>query len=533
MLHTVTAPRGMIAAPHHLAAQSGLDVLRDGGNAIEAMVAAAATIAVVYPHMNALGGDAFWIIHEPGRPPMSIDGSGAAGKAVDIDLFKSQGFSSIPATGPMAAITVAGAVSSWQSALEVSQSRWGGSLSLERLLGDAITYARSGYAVSAAQRRTTVRLKTALAALPGFADHFLAAGEIPDEGSVQKNPALAETLGYLARHGLDDFYRGEVARRIAADLARIGSPLKGEDMARHRSVRRRPLSLPLPGVTLFNAPPPTQGLASLMILGLFERHASAAPDADSFEHLHGLVEATKVAFKVRNAHITDPLYMSVHPTTYLNDHVLDKLSEEISRRTAAPWPAALRDGDTVYLTAADSQGRVVSFIQSIYHGYGSGMVLPDSGILWHNRGHAFSLDPRNVQALAPGRKPFHTLSPALAKFQDGRVMAYGTMGGDGQPQTQAALFTRYARYGQSLQQAVTAPRWVLGKTLDGGKQHDLKVESRFDPAVIQALGRAGHDVSVLGPFEDIMGHAAALVLRPDGWLEGAVDPRGDGVVAGF
>lgn len=531
MLHTATAHRGMVAAPHHLAAQSGLAVLREGGNAIEAMVAAAATIAVVYPHMNALGGDAFWIVYEPGRAPTSIDGSGALGRAVEPDLYHKQGLSTVPQVGPLAATTVAGAVSSWQSALEVSQSRWGGTKTLSHLLADAISYARDGYAVSAGQRRTTQRLKGALADQAGFADQFLDGGEVPAEGAIQRNPALAEVLELLARNGLDDFYRGEVGRRIAADLATVGSPLKGEDMARHRSVRRRPLSLLLPGVSLSNTPPPTQGLAALMILGLYERQAAA--EAEGFDHVHGLVEATKVAFKVRNAHITDPLYMSVHPTTYLNDHVLDKLSEEISRRSAAPWPAALRDGDTVYMSAADGEGRVVSFIQSVFHGFGSGIVLPETGIVWHNRGCSFTLDPKAVNTLVAGRKPFHTLAPALAKFRDGRVMAYGTMGGDGQPQTQAAIFTRYARYGQSLQQAVSAPRWVLGKSYDGGRVHDLKVESRFDPALIQALSRAGHDVSVLGPYEDIMGHAAAIVRRPDGVLEGAVDPRGDGCVAAF
>lgn len=531
MLHTATAQRGMVAAPHHLAAQSGLAVLREGGNAIEAMVAAAATIAVVYPHMNTIGGDAFWIVYEPGRAPTSIDGSGAVGRSVTRDFYAGKGVGSIPSCGPLAANTVAGAVSSWQSALEVSQSRWGGSLPLARLLEDAITYARDGYPVSPSLVRTSGRMIDLLADQPGFADHFLDQGAVPAEGSLQRNPALADVFEVLARNGLDDFYRGEIGRRISADLAQVGSPLKGEDLARHRSVRRRPLSLLLPGVSLSNTPPPTQGLASLMILGLYERLAAA--DAEGFDHVHRLVEATKVAFKVRNAHVTDPLYMSVHPTTYLNDHVLDKLAEEISPKVAAPWPAALRDGDTVYLCAADSEGRMVSFIQSVFHGFGSGVVLPETGILWQNRGCSFSLEEGAVNALEPGRKPFHTLSPAMAKFRDGRVMAYGTMGGDGQPQTQAALFTRYARYGQSLQDAISAPRWVLGKTLEGNTLNDLKVESRFDPAVIQALSRAGHEVAVLGPYEDVMGHAAAIVQRPDGVLEGAVDPRGDGCVAAF
>lgn len=531
MLTTATAHRGMVTAPHHLAAQAGQAVLRDGGNAIEAMVAAAAVAAVVYPQMNALGGDAFWVIHEPGRAPTAIDGSGAAGRGVAAELYRAQGLDAVPSIGPLAVNTVAGAVSSWQSALDISTSRWGGALRLERLLEDAIHYAETGWPVSPHQQRVTARLRTALADVPGFAGAYLRDGQVPATGARMTNPALAETLGLLARNGLDDFYRGAVGRRIAAGLAAVGSPLAGEDLARHRSVRRRPLSVLLPGVTVFNTQPPTQGLAALMILGLYER--VAASEGDSFEHLHGLVEATKIAFRIRDKHVADPLYMEVHPTTYVNDHVLDKLAAEIQPRQAAPWPQAMRDGDTIYMAAADAQGRVVSFIQSVYTGFGSGVVLPETGILWQNRGSTFTLAPDHPRSLGPGRKPFHTLAPSLAKFRDGRVMAWGSMGGDGQPQTMAAIFTRYARYRMGLQEAVTAPRWVLGKTYGDSKPHDLKVESRVEPDVIRALQRAGHDVSVLGPFEDIMGHAGAIVHHEDGKIEGAWDPRSDGAVAGF
>lgn len=532
MLHTASALRGLIAAPHHLAAQSGLAVLRDGGNAIEAMVAAAATIAVVYPHMNSLGGDGFWLIHEPGRPPVSIDGSGAAARQADPALYRGKGFSAMPLHGPLAACTVAGTVSGWQSALEISAGRWGGTLPLDRLLEDAIHYARHGFPVASALHQMARRQRPVLEAVPGFRDFMLIGGSVPAEGAILRTPALATTLELLARNGLDDFYRGEIARRIAADLARCGSPLKAEDLARHRPVRRRPLATQVDGgISLFNAPPPTQGLTALMILALVDRLNPT--EADGFDHVHAIVEATKVALKVRNAHITDPLSMEVHPTTYLHDSVLDRLAEGIDRQKAAPWPARLGDGDTVYLCAADGEGRMVSFIQSVYHGFGSGVVLPETGILWHNRGAGFTLEQNHPNCLKPGRKPMHTLAPAMAKFRDGRVMAFGTMGGDGQPQTQAALFTRYARFGQSLQQAVSAPRWVLGKSYGDSKPHDLKLESRFSPALYTALERAGHEVAVLGAFEDIMGHAAAVVRHPDGLLEGAADPRSNGVVAAF
>jgi gamma-glutamyltranspeptidase/glutathione hydrolase len=199
---------------------------------------------------------------------------------------------------------------------------------------------------------------------------------------------------------------------------------------------------------------------------------------------------------------------------------------------AAPWPAPAQGGDTVWLGVIDAAGRAVSMIQSIYWEFGSGVVLRDTGILWQNRGVSFALEDSALNVLRPGRKPFHTLNPALAVFKDGRVMVYGTMGGEGQPQTQAAVFSRYALFGQELQAAVTAPRWLLGRTW-GASSTNLKLESRFDPGLIQSLRKAGHDVEVVGPFSDIMGHAGGIVRHPSRALEGAADPRGDGTVAAF
>ena len=305
MLYTAASRRGLIAAPHHLAAQSGLAVLRQGGNAIEAMVAAAATAAVVCPHMTGLGGDGFWLIHEPGRPPVSIDGAGAAGRKVTVDLYRRQGLDAIPERGPLAANTVAGTVSGWHSALEISTSRWGGTQTLEALFADAMAYAREGVPVAPSVVRFQGRFLERLREHPGYAAQFLPKGKPLQEGQTLANPALAEVFADLARNGLDDFYRGAVARRLAADLAALGSPLVAEDFARHRSIRRRPLSLQLPGVTVFNTPPPTQGLAALILLGLAQRQPLKT--ADSAEHLHALIEATKIAFQIRNAQITDPL----------------------------------------------------------------------------------------------------------------------------------------------------------------------------------------------------------------------------------
>jgi gamma-glutamyltranspeptidase/glutathione hydrolase len=519
----------MAVAPHHLAAQAGLAILREGGNAVEAMVAAAATVAVVYPHMNSIGGDNFWLIAEPGREPVAILACGGAGEKAAVSMYRERGHDTIPPRGPLAANTVAGAVSGWDAALAVSR-RWGGRLPLSRILADAIHYARSGVPLTESQHTNTAAKLPGLRDVPGYAGQFLVGGAPPPVGSLFRQPSLGSTLERLAGAGLDDFYRGEIGAAIGAALARIGSPVTASDLRAHRAVETAPLRVALRSGSAYNVPPPTQGLASLLILGIFDR--LGCPQAEGFAHVHGLVESTKQAFLVRDRIVTDPVYMTEDPGRSLAVPALDSMARRISADTAMPWPASPQGGDTVWLGAIDSQGRAVSLIQSIYWEFGSGVVLSDTGVLWQNRGVSFSLSEAGLNVLRPGRKPFHTLNPALAQLQDGRIMVYGTMGGEGQPQTQAAIFTRYALYGQPLQAAVTAPRWLLGRTW-GAASTTLKLEDRFEGAVVDALRRAGHDVEVVAPFTDIMGHAGAIVRHPSGVLEGAADPRGDGVVAAF
>jgi gamma-glutamyltranspeptidase/glutathione hydrolase len=526
MIHTLKALGGMQVAPHHLAAQAGRDVLRDGGNAVEAMVAAAAAIAVVYPHMNAIGGDGFWLIHEPGKPVVAIDACGPAAALASRDFYA--GLSAIPSRGPTAALTVAGTIDGWAKALEVA-APWGSALPLSRLLADGIRHAQNGVAVTTSQSALTRQKLEGLKDAPGFAHTFLVNGQPPEPGHVLKQPALARTLTALAERGLDDFYRGELGARIGAALERSGSPLRASDLAAYRAQLVEPLGVRLDDSTVYNLPPPTQGLAALMILGLFER--LGVSEGEGFAHIHGLVESTKRAFRVRERVVTDSGRVPADPRGFLQPGSLSTLAATIDRQRALPWPDPAAPGDTIWMGAIDAQGRAVSFIQSVYWEFGSGTVLEDTGICWQNRGTSFSLDPKALNTLEPGRKPFHTLNPSLAVFDDGRVMPYGTMGGEGQPQTQAAVFTRYARFGQPLQQAVSAPRWLLGRTW-GDESTTLKLESRFDPALVDALRAAGHAVEVLPEaFSDTMGHAGALVRHPNGVIEGAADPRSDGSVA--
>jgi oxamate amidohydrolase len=527
-LHTAGHRRGVVAAPHHAAAEAGRATLAEGGNAIEAMVAMAATIAAVYPHMNHIGGDAFWLIREGRGRMRAIEACGPAGERAQPEVYR--GCDTIPARGPLAALTVPGAVGGWALALEAAHAA-GGRMPLEVLLGAAVRYAREGYTVTRSQARLTAEKLAELRDVPGFAAAFLVDGKPPEVGATLRQAPLAATLDHLARAGLDDFYRGDVGREMAADLERIGSPVTRADLECYRAVLREPLELSLGTGTAYNTPPPTQGLASLMILGLFER--LQVSEAESFDHVHGLVEATKRAFRVRDRTITDYDRLPHPPDRYLGPQALDIEVRKIDRSKAAHWPAPWGEGDTVWMGATDSSGLVVSYIQSLYWEFGSGCVLPATGVLMQNRGASFSLDRNAVNPLEPGRKPFHTLNPALAVLRDGRIMAYGTMGGDGQPQSQAALFTRHVLFRQPLAEALDRPRWLLGRTW-GSTVTNLRLESRFSDRLVERLLAAGHDVEVLGKsYSDTMGHAGAVVLHPDGMLEGAHDPRADGGAAGI
>lgn len=517
---------GSCVAPHHLAASAGRDILKQGGNAIEAMVAAASAITVSYPHMNALGGDGFWLINEPGKAPVAIDACGGAAGLASTDFYAGQ--SSIPERGPKAALTMAGTVSGWQKALDIGAD-WGTPLPLSTTLGDAIRYAEQGIAVSRSQEALARKHFDRLSQSPGFNDAFLIDGEIPREGQRLRQPRLAATLRRLAEAGLDDFYRGELARSMAEDLEALGSPLRLQDFHDYQAQIVTPLEVELREATLYNLPAPTQGMASLMILGLYER--LNIDSGEGFAHLHGLVEATKRAFMLRDQYITDPGRMTTDLQTLLTPERLNREAAMIDPRKAMAWPHTPEPGDTIWMGTVDSEGRSVSFIQSLYWEFGSGVVLPESGVLWQNRGVSFSLDPDDLRALAPGRKPFHTLNPALARFRDGRSMVYGTMGGEGQPQTQAAIFSRYALHGMPLQQAIAAPRWLLGRTW-GENSTNLKLESRVHKPLVTELEQAGHDVEVLPEtFTDTMGHAGAIVHHPDGLIESAHDPRSDGGAA--
>src|SRR5215469_13648789 len=482
---------------HTAAVEAGRATLAEGGNALEAMVAMAATSAAVYPQMTHLGGDGIWLVRESSGRVRALMAAGRAGANARRELYRD--YETIPPRGALAALTAPAAVAGWMLALEAARAH-GGRLHLGDLLAPAIVHANEGTRVTRSQARLTAEKLAELKDVPGFAQTFLLDGKPPDAGATLKQPALAATLDHLAHAGLDDFYRGDVGREIAADLERVGSPVTREDLARHRATVVEPLTV---------------------------------KDAEGFDHVHGLIEATKRAFRVRDRTITDPDRLPHPPDRYLQPAFLDAEVARIDRRKAAPWPPSPGAGDTIWMGAADARGLVVSYIQSLYWEFGSGVVLPATGVLMQNRGASFSLEKGALNEMAPGRRPFHTLNPALAVLTDGRIIAYGTMGGDGQPQTQAAVFTRHVQFRQALDQAIDRPRWLLGRTW-GSPRTNVRLEARIDSGLVEQLADAGHDVEMIDEaYSHLMGHAGAVVLHPDGSLEGAHDPRADGGADGL
>ncbi len=518
--------RAVAVAPHAAAAQAAARVLKEGGCAIEAMVAAAAVIAVVYPHMTGLGGDGFWLIHEPGREPYGIDAGGPVGTLATPDFYRAWGHETMPARGPLAANTVAGTVAGWELALASVRRP---ALPLGRLLEDAIEHAERGFMVTESQAASTSGRLAELCGRPGFREHFLAPdGTALAHRAMLRQPALAATLRGLARRGLRDFYEGGVAALIAADLAAVASPVTGGDLRTYRARLVAPLRMAHSLGTLYNLPPPTQGVLSLMILGILDRLGLDHRPREGADMIHLALEATKRAFLWRDRHKGLFLEAGADVGEWLKSAWLDAETSAIDLSRAAPWHAVEGPADTVWLGVVDHRGCAVSFIQSLYHEFGSGVVLPGTGICWQNRGTSLSLAGA-ADRIAPGRRPFHTLNPALAVLADGRVLAYGAMGGDGQPQTQAAVFTRVAVYGDDPRQAVAAPRWLLGRTW-GSACDDVKIETRFPDAVFDELEGRGHVVSRLDPFDEVVGHAGLVMRDATGALSGGADPRSDGAV---
>ena len=550
-------------APHALAAEIGLDLLKQGVSAVDAMIAAAAAITVAYPHMNSIGGDGFWLIQKPGAAPFAIDACGMSGVRADASYFTSRHHTHIPSRGTAANVTVGGTVAGWQLARElVSQkltAQNNGSttnLPVSELLQPAINLAKNGVPVSAslasASRKVLAEIETLTSSSAQSLSSISTAKEsvfdeykrvfsdngkpltdikelsdtekLSDKSILFKNPDLALTLEQLAHAGLDDFYRGDLAHTIGTFFEGIDAPLGTQDLHGFYANEVTPLKSIISKGKLYNLPAPTQGVASLLILAIYD--ALYHEGMDESESAHLLVEATKQAFLVRDRFMCDPSRMSMPTQDLLSKENVQRLAKNISHQ-ALSWPYIAEHGDTVWMGCTDKDGVMVSFIQSIYWEFGSAVVIPKTGIVWNNRGSSFSLDVAHHNSIIPQCKPLHTLNPALAVLNDGRRMVYGTMGGEGQPQTQAALFTRKFYQNKSLKESINQGRWLLGRTW-GEQNTDLKMERDFLDNVEAALLQKGHKIQPVPPSSEMMGHAGAIILDKEGNMECASDKRSDG-----
>ena len=513
------------SAPHAQAAQVGMEILREGGNALDAMIAAASAMTVLYPHMNSLAGDSFWLIHKPGEAPCAIDACGAAAQLASIDWYQQQGHAQIPGRGHLACVTPGATLSGYQRARELAQ-QWSlaEALPLSHLLAPAIALARDGIRVTRSLQQTSAKLLAEDAGNAAFRQLFTPRQQALCEGDYLCNPDLANTLELLAAKGLHAIFNGDLATHTADYLSHAGSPLRLGDLQQTRAQFVTPLSVQTRVGQCYNLPAPTQGVASLMILALYDRLYQS--DWSDVERVHALIECTKQAFLVRDAQVADPRRLSAQWPQLLTDDYLDALATQIAAQ-ALPWPHIAQPGDTVWMGCVDQQGVMVSFIQSIYWEFGAAVVIPATGLVWNNRGVSFQLDAQARNALLPGMKPFHTLNPALALLQDGRRMVYGTMGGEGQPQTQSALFTRYLYDGVPLADAIARGRWLLGRTW-GDQQQDLKLEQDLFEQVGDALRARGHQLRAVPLHSELMGHAGAVVSSRDGSADAVSDPRSDG-----
>jgi len=507
--------KNVVATSQPLAAQAGLRMLLKGGNAVDAAVATAITLTVVEPTSNGIGSDAFAIVWDGGKLH-GINASGRSPAALTPERFR--GMKNVPDFG-WDPVTVPGCVSAW---VEVSKKF--GRLPFEELFEPAIEYAGKGFIVSPITAGLWKSARERYRDYPDFVATFTVDGRVPGPGEKFVLGDHARTLCRIAATEGKAFYHGELAEKIAAHAKATGGLITLEDLAQHRADWVEPISMDYHGVTLHEIPPNGQGIAALIMLGILKHHDIRRYPVDSADSLHLQIEAMKLAFADAHRYVADPSYMDVGVDDLLNPDYLEERAELIDRRKARDPVYGIPDrGGTVYLTAADENGMMVSFIQSNYMGFGSGIVVPGTGIALQNRGRGFTLEEGHPNRVGGRKRPYHTIIPAFVTREGEPVMSFGVMGGPMQPQGHAQMMVRIFDYGQNPQTASDAPRWrVLG---------NLKValEPGFDQAVIDELKGRGHQVQVGG----VSFGGAQLILRlADGYCAGS-DHRKDGQAVGY
>ncbi len=514
--------RNVVATSQPLAAQAGLRILANGGNAVDAAIAAAATLTLVEPVSNGLGSDCFAIVWD-GSKLHGLNASGPAPAAWNLDYFRRRHQGAIPTRG-WDSVTVPGCVAGWAALHEKL-----GKLPLADVLAPAIDYAERGFAVSPMVQQEWAAQADVLQPQPGFAEHFLPRGRAPHTGEHFVLKAAAATLKRIAASRARDFYEGETAHKLVAHAQAHEAAMTLADLRDYAPEWVTPISQSYRGHTLHQIPPNGQGIAALIALGILQNFDLAARPVDHPNTQHLLIEAMKLAFADVYAHVADGRHMRLSPEQMLAPGYLAERARLIDPNVAQAFACGhAPQGGTVYLTAADRNGMMVSFIQSNYMGFGSGVVVPGTGVSLQNRGHCFSTQPDHPNVVAGGKRPSHTIIPAFAMNADGTPqMAFGVMGGPMQSQGHLQMALRVLRYGQNPQAAADAPRWRV----TGGK--GVAVEPAFDAEVVAALRARGHEVTIEEGHGVFAFGGAQLVLRDGDHYIGGSDPRKDGGVVAF
>ena len=526
-----TFARNVVSTSHPLAAQAGLRILLKGGNAVDAAIATAATMTLVEPVSNGLGSDCFAIVWD-GKKLHGLNSSGVAPAAWNVDYFKSkygvndQGLANQPKRG-WDSVTVPGAVAGWAALHEKL-----GKLPFAELFEPAIEIAERGYAVPPVVAHKWEAAAAELKDQPGYAEAFMPDGRAPAVGEHFRLPAAAYALRRIAESKGRDFYEGELAEKIAAFSKQHGGAMTLDDLRNYQPEWVEPISRQYRGYALHEIPPNGQGIAALIALGILERFDLASMPLDSAQSQHVQIEAMKLAFADLYAYVADPRSMSVTPAQMLNDAYLDSRAKLIDLSRASQVTAGRPDaGGTIYLTAADESGMMISFIQSNYMGFGSGVVVPGTGISLQNRGVGFSMDPKSANVVEGGKRPFHTIIPGFLTRDGKPVMSFGVMGGDMQPQGHLQTVVRMLDYHQQPQAACCAPRWKVNR------DYTLDVEAAMSPETVAGLKAMGHQLkSVADPYMDFGAGQFIWRMSPDDADRGYVaasDSRRDGQAVGF
>jgi len=515
----------MVAAAHPLATLTGIEVLKSGGNAADAAVAVNAVLAVTQPQMCGLGGDLFVLYYEAAsRRVHCLVGAGRAGSRASLAELKRRRLTALPILGPPA-VSVPGCVLGWQMLLERFGSR-----RLADLLGPARHYAEAGFPTTHLLSQTIAERGEVIKD-PEWHRIFAPGGCIPRTGDLLRQPDLALTFEALAHEGPDIFYRGGIADVVARRLEAEGF-LTREDLAAHSGEWSDPLAISYRGYTVYETPPPTQGLAALLALNILEGFDVGKLAYHSAQHLHLLVEVAKLAYADRDVFIADPAHAHLPVDQLLSKAYAAQRRKAFDPKKAQSYRAGDPTGDTTGFVVADRHGNVASVIQSLYHAFGSGVVPVGTGIVLHSRGAYFSTDPSHPNCFGPGKRPFHTLIAALVTREDRPVMGFATMGSEGQAMFHLQVLSNVLDFGMEIQEAIERPRFLMGRFKPEEQDGDiLCLERRVPRRSVTGLVRRGHRVEVVSDFFHRMGHAHGIVAR-DGTLMGGADPRGDGTALG-